>query len=145
METYVILHFDGLRLLLPQHSIISVEVIEDLLPLKPFEVEEKQANIVGWVYLERQQNPVYCLSNQLNLRSNIPSKHEVIVVLQIQQGLFGITCERIEPIAEHVPLLLKTVPNCMHSSDSPIEHLAIYQNKIGHISSAEHLADYLFP
>ena len=142
-QLHVILHFDGLRLLLPQQDIISVEVSEDLLPLRDDETDAQQAGIVGWVYLERQQNPVYCLSTDLTLQQNIPTQHEVIVVLQIKQGLFGLSCERIEPLSQHQQL--HSVPVCMQRKQSPVSHLVIHQNSIAHLVNAEEMANYLFP
>lgn len=146
MQNYhVILHFEGFRLLLPQHNIISVEVIEDLLFLKDNETDAQQAGIIGWVYLERQQNPVYCLSTQLTLAQALSPQHRVIVILQIAQGLFGLSCERIEPLPAHLRLHPQPLPNCMYVPDSPIENAVIYQEQISYPTTAEKLADYLFP
>jgi len=144
IEFYVMLTFDNMKLLVKQQEIRVVEVIEDVetSSVKP---EEALAGIMGWISHGEQQFPVFSLSDALEILDHLPERRLLCVLLEAGvDAVFGITCEEILPLDEVSHLPIFPMPESMRLADSPLSHLAIYQEEhIACITNSEALLDYL--
>ncbi|MDM8547188.1 hypothetical protein [Candidatus Venteria ishoeyi] len=142
IEFFVLLRFDGLLLLIPQHDIHVVEVIDDVET--GVEAEEEAIGIMGWVNQNEQQFPVFTLDKNLNLLRYLPPDRKLCVLLKAgEDAAFGITCESIDALDENPGLYIQTIPDCMYMSESPLEKLVIYQHEAGAITGKDSLQQYL--
>jgi len=140
---YVLFVFDNLRLLIPQHEIRVVEIVDDVeLHVEP---EEAMAGVMGWVNQGEQQFPVFSLNQKLGLFSYMPPRRKYCVLLETEEeAVLGITCEELISLDGYKGNLhMQPLPACMPLPFSPITALAIYKNEVCCLSSAANLMQYL--
>lgn len=140
---YVLLGFDGLNLLIPQHEIRVVEIIEDVeLHVEP---EEAAAGVMGWISQSDQQFPVFSLNADLGLYSYLPSSRKYCVLLETEEeAVLGITCDEFISLDNFKGNLhLQDVPLAMHLEFSPLSGLGIYEERMICMTEASSLMGYL--
>lgn len=140
---YVLLGFDGLHLLLPQHEIRVVEIIEDVeLHVEP---EEAAAGVMGWISQSDQQFPVFSLNYSLELCNHLPPNRKYCVLLETdEEAVFGITCDSFISLDGFKgDLHLQAIPPAMHLEFSPLSGLGIYEGQMICQTDASSLMGYL--
>ena len=70
-----VLGVDGLKLLLPQNELRTLEPVEEV------EQASHEHGEVGWLSLADQQCPVFCVSGDLTLLAEIPQQRRIAVML----------------------------------------------------------------
>ena len=140
---YVVLRFSSLNLIVAQHDIRFVEVLEDVQT--QLEAGEAAAGVAGWLTHGEEQFPVFCLSHELEPLSFIPEGRRYCVILETsgEEATYGLLCAEIIPLAPNYPLHIQPIPEAMRNNDSPILNLATYESGIGCVSSAEALVGYI--
>ena len=133
---YVLLLMDGLKMLIPQEQVIALETMTAL------DVSKADNFTVGHFQFSHKSWPVYCLSHNLTVLSSASINQKFCILLQTESNFFGLLSEQA--------LLLKSqdirsqlLPESMMTENSPIAELAIYNNEVCSISSAELLARLL--
>lgn len=128
---YARLAIDELSLLLPQRQI---ELLEPVLEVRYAEEG------FGWIEMEGEPLPVYCLSQQLALLHPPPPQRQICALLDRPGGLFGLLCDELDLMGSlhSVPL-----PPAMHLPGTPISGLARYKQRVFCITSAQALGDYV--
>lgn len=126
------LTLDGCAWLLPHTEIGSLESILDI----DQEVQVPQS--IGAIALGGEWWPVYCLSGELQPLAQIPNNRRTCALLDNGIDRFGLICDQVEMLTE-TPRLL-ALPACMGLPDSPIQALALLDNQLGCVTTAEHLA-----
>lgn len=140
---YVLLGFDGLNLLLPQHEIRVVEIIEDVeLHVEP---EEAAAGVMGWISQSDQQFPVFSLNYSLELYNHLPPNRKYCVLLETEEeAVLGITCDEFISLDDFKgELYLQDIPPAMHLDFSPLSGLGIYEGQMICRTDASSLMGYL--
>jgi len=140
---YVLLGFDGLNLLIPQHEIRVVEIIEDVeLHVEP---EEAAAGVMGWISQSDQQFPVFSLNADLGLYSHLPPNRKYCVLLETEEeAVLGITCDEFISLDDFKgDLHLQEIPPSMHLDFSPLSGLGIYEDRMICQTDASSLMGYL--
>jgi hypothetical protein len=143
IEFYVALEFDGLTLLIAQHEIRFVEVIEDVQT--QLEAGEAAVGVAGWLTHGEEQFPVFCLSYDLELINDLPKESRYCVILETegQEATFGLICHNMESLSPRYPLHIQAIPEAMYNPDSPLDNLALYQGGIACLSNALSLVSYI--
>jgi hypothetical protein len=137
------LRFNDLCLVVSQHDIAAVEIIEDV-ETSHIETEEAAAGVMGWIKLSEHQWPVFSLDNQLRPLPYLPKERNFCVLLDAgADTLFGLTCEFFGALSVKTRLVEHPVPSAMKLSDSVVESLLIYGESIACTSSGAHLMGYL--
>jgi hypothetical protein len=143
VEFYVALEFGNLTLLVAQHEIRFVEVIEDVQT--QLEAGEAAVGVAGWLTHGDEQFPVFCLLPDLELTNDIPKSSRYCVILETeeQEATFGLICDNMESLSPHYPLHIQAIPEVMRNPDNPLERLALYQGGIACLSNALNLISYI--
>ncbi len=137
-DLYVLLVFDGKYLFIPQNEVESVEIIADV------QMTPTDMGAIGWFFGHELESPVFCLTKDLSLSSNVPTNHEYLVLLKTEQEPLGITGEDVENINFKREFLYpQELPAVMKTPDLPISQLLIYQEKIGYVCGGAALVKHL--
>jgi len=139
-QIYVLLVFDGLHMLVPQHEVQSVEIIADV------HITSMYTGAVGWfAHGHGQESPVYCLSEEMTLLLDLPKNREFFILLKSSDTTtIGLACDEVETLhAKNDHLYLQDLPVVMKLPGSPISRLVRYQDKIGCICAGEVLRKYI--
>lgn len=139
-QIYVLLIFDGLHMLVPQHEVQSVEIIADV------HITSMYTGAIGWFsHGHGQESPVYCLSEELTLLLDLPKNREFFILLKSSDGItIGLACDEVETLnVKHDHLYLQDLPVVMKLPGSPISRLVRYQEKIGCICEGDVLRKYM--
>jgi hypothetical protein len=136
-ERYVLTQLDGLNLFVPQDEVSSVEIISDIHPLR------SPLGAIGW-FGHGQENPIFCLSDKLQLLTDLPESREYFILLKDSAYPVGITCDEVEPIyLQQVQIEIQHLPPVMIVEDMPIHQLAHYQDRVGVVCHGSALVRYL--
>lgn len=140
---YVLLGFDGLNLLIPQHEIRVVEIIEDVE--LHVELEEAAAGVMGWISQSDQQFPIFSLNADLGLYDYLPETRKYCVLLETdEEAVLGITCDEVISLDDFKgDLYLQDIPPSMHLEFSPLSGLGIYEERMLCTTDASSLMGYL--
>jgi hypothetical protein len=136
-ERYVLAQFDGLNLFVPQDEVSSVEIISDIHPLR------SPLGAIGW-FGHGQECPIFCLSDKLQLLTDLPENREYFILLKDSAYPVGITCDEVEPIyLQQAQIEIQRLPSVMTLENMPIHQLAYYQNQVGVVCHGAALVRYL--
>ncbi len=130
--------FDGLYLFVPQEEVQSVEIIVDIQ-------FGRQANgTLGFFNLHGEEAPVYCLSKELALITDLPKTREYFTLLHTEGHTVGIACDEVETISfTSIDLYVQDLPPVMRQPESPFIGAVIYQESVACISTGIRLINYI--
>lgn len=136
-DRYVLTVFDGLHVFVPQNEVNSVEIISDIHAIRsPY-------GAIGW-FGQGQECPIFCLSDQMQLVTDMPESREYFILLKDPELPVGITCDEVEPIYLHqTEIEIQRIPSIMTTPNIPIYQLAHYQDKVGIVCHGQALVQYL--
>lgn len=135
IPAFAVLTLDGRKWLLPQ---TEVRILESILDV---DREIRIPHSVGAVAFAQEWWPVYGLSGELQILSQIPEGRRACPLLSNGVDRFGLVCDRVDGLAG-APRLL-ALPTCMALPDSPIQALAWLDDGLGCVTTTEHLAALL--
>lgn len=140
---YVVLTFDGFHLLLDEHDIRSVEVVEDVQT--QVEKEESSIGVVGWLSYGEEQYPVFHLSTDLQLLPEPPDDKRFCVLIQTEgeEAVFGIMCDALTQLEPGHILYLQPIPEPCHLPHTPLTQLAVYDESVAYVTTADNLVSYI--
>jgi hypothetical protein len=133
-EHFACLTFAGTQLLIPQTDIYSLEPTVDMIPTEA-------NNSVGQLELAGTAWTLYALSADLTLLNQCPDNYHIAILLK-NQPLFGLLCEQIASITRK-DLSIHTVPTAMQNPASPLLALALINEQVRYISSAQAISRLL--
>lgn len=133
---YVMLVIDELKLLIPQAQISSLELSIAM------EIDTSDALTAGYFQFENQSWPVFCFNNNLDVLKSVPEARKVCILLQTETDYFALLCDQALLIKPEV-IQLQALPEVMTTNEMPLSALAILDDEIISISSAENLARLL--
>lgn len=130
--------FDGLYLFVPQEEVRSVEIIVDVQ-------FGRQANgTIGKFSPHGEEAPVYCLSKELTLITDLPKTREFFTLLHTEDNLIGIACDEVETINfAATELYVQDIPPVMRQPGSPFTQFVIYQDSVACISTGMRFIHYI--
>ena len=132
----VVLSIDGLKLILPQGDIRTVESIVDM------HTNDPPANGAGWINYLGQLWPVYCLSGELSFLSYAPVSRRACVMLALSKGYLGVLCDDAQVLANFTQQSF-AMPASMQLRESPISALVNYDNGLACVSDASHIDHFI--
>ena len=132
----VVLSIDGLKLILPQDEIRTVESIADV------ELAEKSPRSIGTINYRGQRWPVVCLSNELFLLDVVPAARRACVMLAYDGNYLGLLCDDARVLVNFMQQSF-AMPNSMRTRDSPITSLIQYDQGLACVSNASRLSSYV--
>ncbi len=136
---YILLVFDGRYVFVPQNEVQSIEIIADVQV-----TQDSNEENIGWFLEHGLESPVFCLSYDLSLLTELPQQREYLIILKDEQLPVGITGDEVENInIERENLHLQDLPIVMRTAESPLNQLLIYKDKIGCVCSGPSLVKYL--
>ena len=110
---YALICFDGLSLLIDQHTIVC---LNNMAMLQSEGHEEKNSETI----IEEPACKVHSLTAHLTVAEKINTRCRYIVVLQADGHHFGITVDSVQSLPTQNPIL-HSLPACMSISRSPIQ------------------------
>ena len=132
----VVLKIDGLRLILPQEDVRTLESAAHVTLIDPPE------NGAGWIKYAGQNWPVYCPSDELEFLASAPAARRACVLLPVEAGYLGILCDDASILA-HFSAQRHDVPLAMRLPESPICGLVMYEDGLACVSNASLLAGFV--
>jgi len=133
-----LLDISGLRLMLPQSEMRALEAATAL------DTDETKPFSVGWVRLNGERWPVYCLSPELSLLVVVPKERRSCLVLGSGAGYIGILCDEFSVGVQIPPEQRHDLPPAMRMADTPIVGLAaLDDDEVACITSAERLIEHI--
>lgn len=128
----------SLRLMLPQSEVRGLETAAAI------DTDETKPFSVGWVRINDERWPVYCLSPELTLLLVVPKERRSCMVLNTGAGYIGILCDEFT-VGEDIPLeQRRDLPPAMRIADTPILGLAaLADGEVACITSAERLVEHV--
>ena len=132
----VVLAIDGLKLIVPQADIRTVESISDVV------VADKMPKTVGAINYRGQRWPVVCLSNELLLLDVIPASRRACVMLAFGGNFLGLLCDDAKVLVNFTQQSF-AIPASMRTHESPIIGLIQYEQALACLSDASHLCSYV--
>lgn len=142
-DLYVQLVFDELNLFIPQQDVLSVEIMADL------EYAQMPMGAIGWFgqHGHGQNSPVFCLSEDLLLLTELPRKREFFILLKQRNSEelpVGITCDQVEDLnVRHEHLDIQDLPAVMHTKTNPVSKLLIYKERVACICTGDDLVQHI--
>jgi hypothetical protein len=142
-DLYVQLVFDGLNLFIPQQDVLSVEIMADL------EYAQTTMGAIGWFgqHGHGQNSPVFCLSEDLLLLTELPRSREFFILLKPRhEGELpvGITCDQVEDLnVRYEHLYIQDLPTIMHTKENPVSKLLIYKEQVACICTGADLVQHI--
>ncbi|MCW9046745.1 MAG: hypothetical protein OQK46_01595 [Gammaproteobacteria bacterium] len=134
--------FAGIKLIVPQSEILSIESIYELESN-----EDNDNNYIGVIYRQGIKLPVYCFSKSMEIYKSLPEDRFQCVVLQHENIMFSLLCYEISNaiISE---IEFHNLPICMNNQRIPLTHLCLYKdaeniNKLGMVTSTVCLNEYI--
>ena len=135
-DFFATLSIDHLRLLLPHRQVHTLEPIADV------ELSEKQNGQIGWLEAAGLKSPIYSFSRNLAILDVIPDGRRIAVVMVADSGSIGVLCDDLK-IMPRTRFISHPLPTCMNAVGTPVTGLAIHNDAVCCMSSANHLLKYL--
>ena len=128
-----LLSIDELSIGVPQGQILSLEPSEDLVD------SDRLENSVGWTKVDSARVPVYQLTHELALTTTQKIRR-VVAVLNCPQQPFAIMADELRLLNSN-DVSRSTIPRAMRQADSPVDQLAVIDEQLICLTSAERLYD----
>ena len=132
----LVLKIGGLRLMLPQGDVRTLESAADVT------LADRPENGVGWIKYAGQRWPVFCPSDEFEFLLIIPAARRACVLLAVQGGYLGILCDDAHILA-HFSGQRHEVPRAMRWSGTPVCGLVMLEEGLACVSDAGLLASFL--
>ncbi len=135
---YVVLHFAGMPLVLPNTDIHTLEPRSDVQPA------EHGDGSIGWIEAAGRRWPAVCLDADLGPMNVVPVERRVCVLLHHRGGYAGVLCEAVTTLdAEGAQVL--PLPPALNSAESPVRGLVRQDEFLGCLTSGNDLLAQLPP
>lgn len=123
-------------LVLQQNEIKALEAAADVRQDSP------SGRSVGWIGHAGQRWPVYCLSDQLTLQSDVPAGRRACILLADGSGYIAMLCDDVIVARQEAPRNYE-VPAAMRMTNMPIRALVPVEGGMGCITAAPQLVSYI--
>ena len=134
--TAALIKIDNLNLLLPQGEIRTLASSTDVDRVAP------ALHSVGWVGHMQKHWPVYCLTEQLVLMSEIPPERRACAMLAMGAGYIGILCDDMV-VLKNFTAQRYELPVAMKTADTPVLYLVGYEQGIASVCNSSKLTEYI--
>jgi len=131
-----LIKINGLNLLVPQGEIRTLESVKDV------NTTDTSQHSVGRVAYAQTSWPVYCLSEDLLLMTEIPAERRACALIPIGVGYMGLLCDDMMVLKSFVAKQY-ALPIVMKLPDTPILHLVEYEQGIACVSNSYLLTAYI--
>lgn len=141
---WVLLSMGGLMLALPQKDIVTTVLTADLqsAPEASPETGMGSDRAIGWLKLEAQYSPVYCLDGHLAVVSTLIGAARVLL-FRSDERILGLAGTHISLLANDADIVVPPLPACLKQPGSPLVGLALRNNAIVYVINAQMLGRYL--
>lgn len=141
---WALLSMDGLVLALPQKDIVTIVLAADLQPAPEASPETGMGSdrAMGWLKLNAQYRPVYCLDGHLAVASTLISAVRVLL-FRSDERILGLAGTQISLLANDSDIVVPPLPACLKQPGSPLVGLALRNNAIVYVLNAQMLGRYL--
>ena len=136
-----VLSFDGVNLLLPQHEVATIEVVNSIID------ENDTPGAFGTLKSAGREWPVFALTSDFEKQLECPSNYKFCVGINYvkQAEAFSIACEEVNTLKIENASELKSVHTCMRTPECPIEALVLKDGQLLLMSDVATMRRYLMP
>lgn len=131
----LLLHIDGMQLMLPQGDVCAVESVADL------QSQDAVAPAVGRILYLGQSWPVLSLNGELQTLDSIPPARRACVMLATGKGFLGLLCDDVRVLNQQSDADY-ALPVAMRTANTPIQAIMPFENGLACLSDARHLLQY---
>jgi hypothetical protein len=124
------------RLLLPGKELMAIEPMQN--------INQKSKGDLNYVTMKGVKVPVYAFGEDLQLVSVKDSRHQFCVFLDDSQDRIGIFCDDAGKVTLD-DLILNELPDCMHSTVTVIQNIAVSKNNLYCVSNLTNLLQLVRP
>ena len=134
--TVALIKINGLNLLVPQVEIRTLESVKDV------DTTAADRFSIGSIAYAQTNWPVYCLSEDLLLMTQIPSERRACALIPVGVGYIGLLCDDMVVLKGFVAKQ-HGLPVAMKLPETPILHLVEYEQGIACVSNSDRLTTYI--
>lgn len=134
-----VLSFDGVHLLLPQHEVATIEVVNSIID------ENDTPGAFGTLKSAGREWPVFALTSDFEKQLECPSNYKFCVGINYekQAEAFSIACEEVSTLKIENASDLKSVQACMRTPECPIEALVLKDDQLMLMSHVATMRQFL--
>jgi len=127
---------DGHSLLIGHVHIHSVEPILDV------RLRSGHGKAIGIIALGDSEWPVFCINGDLDILTSMPARRRACVLLKSDHGGVAFLCDEVR-VVDNTALKYVPVPGCMRGEHDLMESLAVLDQKVTCVLSAQGLSSLL--
>lgn len=133
--------FDQAVFLIAQDEVVIYEAVPEL------DRANRPRYALGTFSYNDQETPVYCLSDDLEFLDQIPENRQTCLLIHKDHRAIGLICSELKEL-DYIMFAKQGMPECMQSSNTPINELCVYQLKdsgptIGKLITADAIDSYI--
>jgi hypothetical protein len=133
-----VISFDTVQLLIPQESVATIEMIENL------ETEPDASGAIGRLRSGGREWPVYALNDDLSQRNECSPTSKYCIAFDVDgQPAFSIACDQVSALTVNSTDQIKPLQSFMRNPNSPIEALLLQDGQLMLVSQVDAMHQYL--
>lgn len=134
---WVLLAFDGLRLVVPQRDVKTIELHSALQIAVDGEAQ------AGWYEQANELWPAYNLDRNLALQASEPLARQFCVFMETQGKVAGVLCDHVSMLASDDDLTVQPMARCLVAEQSPLRALGLLNGEVVIATRGADFAAYL--
>lgn len=140
VKNFAVLKFDGVRLLLPQPDVASVEIIQNI------DEPQVSSGAIGTIVSGHIEWPVFALNAKLKILNRCPAAYKYCAAINFKgEAAFSLACEEVSVMSVDIDDGLISVPRCMRTINCPVESIVLEGHQIMLVSETGALQKFLVP
>ena len=133
-----VIGFDGVQLLMPQTSVATIEMIENLKP------GDAAPGAIGFIHAGDREWPVYALDADLGISSQRGDNNRYCVAFDLGgKPAFALTCDAVSSLELGSVDEIEPLQACMEMPGSPLHALVMRDGAVMLASRVETMRRYL--
>ncbi|MFV1984837.1 MAG: hypothetical protein ACC657_14925 [Thiohalomonadales bacterium] len=137
---YALINFDKTNLLIPQHEVSVIEMIDTV----EIQTDTSQSETIGLFHNNSGSWPIFSISTDFKKQNKVMDSDRYCVCLQHPEyGQFGLLCTKVSSFQVEENYIQTRITDMMLLPMNPILKLVYYQNYLYLMSNVDNLYRYL--
>ncbi len=134
---WVLFAFDGLRFVVPQKDVKTIELHSALQIAVDGEAQ------TGWYEQAGELWPAYSLDRNLALQAHLPRARQFCVFMEAAGKVSGVLCDHVSILESDDELAVQPMARCLVAEHSPLRGLGLHNGEVVLATRSADFAAYL--